>query len=605
MIFGNYRDVPPQETIIRIRKILNELGIFVYEKSWQKMGNNNFSVRIEDAAIPGVGTNGKGISRAYALASAYAEFLERLQNNILYFRDFGLMPYKLNFPDEIEVSNPGHINKLVIMATIGEKEFEKLLNKEKKVKCLPYYSVFKKKVEYLPHDLILSAIGGANGMCAGNCYEEAIVHGICEIFERHMLKKIYFTDSFNAPSIPLEALTEFSVYKLIEEFLENNYHIIVKDLTNGGVLPVLGVIAINPDRTKYKFSTASEVLFETALQRCLTEIGQGFSHYDFEDSMLYLDFSKDQFKKNEFSSDEKQKMFEFNKNKVTHDGQIPVSIFEDSGSKTSNSFNKAFLKEFKNSKEALKFLLVLLNAKNYELFIRDVSCLGFPSFHVYIPKLSELWNWNNHENLNLFIASEKRKKLSSLFKIKKMTAAELSDLANYLESQMDNPDMMNFRDKNISFILRSFRIDKRSDFSNLDTIILMVLIFHKLKNYRKASYYLDLYLKKNKNINHMGYFTCASYYFKMKAIGYTEEITTKNLYELFDEKNIEEVLSDLSDSEKSFDYYTLPNCGFCKDCPIENDCYFPNWKVVISNLNKKLKNNILGQEKLREILENL
>jgi hypothetical protein len=91
----------------------------------------------------------------------------------------------------------------------------------------------------------------------------------------------------------------------------------------------------------------------------------------------------------------------------------------------------------------------------------------------------------------------------------------------------------------------------------------------------------------------------------MKAIGYTEEITTKNLYELFDEKNIEEVLSDLSDSEKSFDYYTLPNCGFCKDCPIENDCYFPNWKVVISNLNKKLKNNILGQEKLREILENL
>ena len=46
-----------------------------------------YSVRIKDETT-GTGTNGKGTTPAFALASAYAEFIERLSNIHLYPRSF-------------------------------------------------------------------------------------------------------------------------------------------------------------------------------------------------------------------------------------------------------------------------------------------------------------------------------------------------------------------------------------------------------------------------------------------------------------------------------------------------------------------------------------
>ena len=82
-----YKARKPEETIFLIRKILHEkLGILLKEEHY--VGDANFySCRIHIAnnslSDLNIGTNGKGMQFEYALASAYGEFMERLQNQML------------------------------------------------------------------------------------------------------------------------------------------------------------------------------------------------------------------------------------------------------------------------------------------------------------------------------------------------------------------------------------------------------------------------------------------------------------------------------------------------------------------------------------------
>lgn len=72
-----YKECLPEETVERIKCILQEMGIELEER-WGTTGIRGFyTLRVN---VPGasLGTNGKGASKEYARASAYAEFMERL-----------------------------------------------------------------------------------------------------------------------------------------------------------------------------------------------------------------------------------------------------------------------------------------------------------------------------------------------------------------------------------------------------------------------------------------------------------------------------------------------------------------------------------------------
>ena len=78
----HYKEKQPEETVGQIQKILKNLEINVTEK-WQKkssIGTYALRLKIENMDI---GVNGKGINKIYAQASAYAELIERLQNDLL------------------------------------------------------------------------------------------------------------------------------------------------------------------------------------------------------------------------------------------------------------------------------------------------------------------------------------------------------------------------------------------------------------------------------------------------------------------------------------------------------------------------------------------
>ena len=77
-----FKDASPVETVNNIIRMFNDAGLSVTEV-WKDSGLSNcYSLR---ATIDGteLGTNGKGITRELARASAYAELIERFQSGHL------------------------------------------------------------------------------------------------------------------------------------------------------------------------------------------------------------------------------------------------------------------------------------------------------------------------------------------------------------------------------------------------------------------------------------------------------------------------------------------------------------------------------------------
>ena len=193
MIKKPYKADTPTGTVNRIRNIIATHVLPVKEKSLGD-GRDFFSCRIylshgEDSSI---GTNGKGMNQEYALASGYAEFMERFQNRVIVYPN----PANINsscrfFPDEkaYELNHDdaiAAIKKYVprVLSSTG------LCSATLEGVSLPFYHVNSGKVQEVPYSLI-RWINGSNGMCAGNIREEALVQGFCEVFERYCIQEMY------------------------------------------------------------------------------------------------------------------------------------------------------------------------------------------------------------------------------------------------------------------------------------------------------------------------------------------------------------------------------------------------------------------------------
>lgn len=217
--YSNLKDDLPENTIEKIKNILNDLDIQTEEILIDKKQCsilNSLSVQLE--RCDAFSTNGKGTSLLNAKASAYAEFIERLQNNIL-------INFQLNnhyFSIDEEMKDVEALFESSLKDTINDKKVlywsNKLANKlvidlnnEDKTIFVPFYSLREKKVMKLPI-LIFRLFQTSNGMAAGNTIEEALVQGLSEICERFTMKKI-IEKNVSIPDIPEEEYIEYKNIK--------------------------------------------------------------------------------------------------------------------------------------------------------------------------------------------------------------------------------------------------------------------------------------------------------------------------------------------------------------------------------------------------------
>ena len=396
----HYKDKTPENTVAYLIGILRDLGLKVSERWYNDEVAQTHSLRVRFQGTD-FGSNGKGVSKAYARASAYAELFERLQNGILVRcrkNQEDILKEKYGFRktvdekycsiDELLVQNDAFMRYVLKEQGCIKNDTEWIynalyellkfdLNEQGKVLCLPFYSVDEDNVVYLPYNLYMNYYG-SNGMAAGNSPEEAMVQGISEIIERYVQKKIHLEQP-SLPEIPEFYLKKFPYLEERYNEIKNsnkNYVIKLFDCSFGGKYPVAGLAVIEKNTGKYGLKFGCHPDFAIAIERTITEASQGHKVTEYANRSIFDFFNKAVTSEINIT----------NGYKYGH-AQFPYQIFDNNADYAWGNWEK---QSQLSNKDLLKRWVVELRKEGKDILVRDAGYLGFPSYHIIIPGFSEI-----------------------------------------------------------------------------------------------------------------------------------------------------------------------------------------------------------------------
>ncbi len=581
---AKYKDRDPIDTIFDIRDKLNQIGVFLIEENWFSIENNCYSVNLVDSLGNGA-SNGKGVTRELALASAYGEFIERLQGNCMINKRFGSKEFD-DMADCFEsiVCTPDEVfeaHRMLIDENSEEKikSFVKEMGLKSKVL---YRNILNGDSTYLSDELI-DVLCGSNGLCAGNTPEEAMLQGLCEIAERYSMRQFYLDSTLSLSRIPESELERLPVYSLIQNIRESGYELQIKDATLGGVLPVVVLVLFNKKQSGYILNWGASPILSVAIERCITEVFQGANIVD--DVFLPFNF-KNYRNRFEIELDAQQKKYlEFYISCRTGRGYVPDSFFRKG---MVGKYKNAFQDNYMSQYNSLNFMIEKLSIFTDKIFGKDCSLLGFPTYRIYIPGISDIFvgsqladlinNTLKYRNWRSVITSLRQSSDDDLSKV----AIELKE---YLETPMgwyescstESNWKMHF--KNIIGINGAIKYYEQ--FQN--PYIFLSILFLRVGDYKNAYEQLATLIKKLPD-NSSPYLACCALFFKLRA----KETKLKDcgliLAEYFPLEIVNQVISDISDPKAAFNYLILPNCPNCMECDLQSQCNYKYWKKLKTSI---------------------
>jgi YcaO-like protein with predicted kinase domain len=292
-------------------------------------------------------------------------------------------------------------------------------NPDLKITGVPYSDIFNNKSEYFPFRA-LQAIVGSNGMCSGNTREEALIQGLSEICERFVLKALYLSP-FCPPDIPIKWFEGHDIYNKIILLNEvEKYHVEIKDCSMNQSLPVIGVL-VKSGADKYAFHLGADPSPVTALERGFTEMYQGGSINFLSVSELLknqpYNLKTDFWKRN------------FSMTISSYSGHWPGKILNNDPSYSFTGFSHPVSV---SDDDDLQYLYNLIKDLGRKIFIRDNSFLGQPSYHVYIPGMSEITNVPDDSFLKVFLDFDEH--IPVISNLKDSDVAERAKMAEAVKS---------------------------------------------------------------------------------------------------------------------------------------------------------------------------
>ena len=627
MEFRQYKTLPPLETINNIREILKDLGMFTIEHHYRRDGFY-YSCRVfidnNNLHVLDVGTNGKGMTTEYALASGYGELMERIQNrmflkNTFYatlnsinknsqYTDFidilkkgGLILNFRYYPDErsytveslrnllfqIQVYMPSIYNQVDARNILyyaedgGEYRWKEsgglVMKPQLSLLEAPYYNVNKNICEYLPFQLIRLS-SSSTGMCAGNTPEEAILQGINEIFERYVLQRIYI-DKITPPQIPATLFSNSKILNKLESLrIIHGINYEIKDCSLGKGFPVIGLLLIDTRNNKYTFRLGAAANSTIALERCYTEIFQGvqelnmqFNDIDFDTSLI--DYQA-----------------EYEKNVVNGTGRFPEELFLETPSYV---FDETSWKVYKSDKEELHAYCDFIALQGYTLYVRDNSFLNFPAYHVYIPGLSDVSHhlFGLQKLVNRVFNYDINNYILPQYQIKSLDEDGLKQLLESVEKQKENHYIE----------LVPYNI---SPHNKINRNLLLSLLYIRLGDYLSAFKNMRNYLLHTKSNGvkiETYYFALRDYYYWMHKLDGQEAGVQSILGKLYGEQLSKEVVNDMKSRDEVFKNFRFPNCFNCSTCQSASQCYFFDILRIEARIQQRYNKNQPQQENLKEI----
>ncbi|MDD3453653.1 MAG: YcaO-like family protein [Bacilli bacterium] len=378
------KDKTSSDTINTIKQILKDNNINVRLKGLRRSLKGSYSIRLE--LDNGKGSNGKGTSLSLAKASAYAELIERLQSNMLNKRRI--------FSNKIDKKHYLFDSILSTASANYKKDFFKLddiyFNLDKAV------NIKDGTTELLPINAICSFCH-TNGLASGNTYEEAINQAIFEIFERYCYQKL-LTGEYNIKNIDILTypITKNNK-KMLDALNKVGFTYYIKDCSLGKY-PVIGFLLFDKEHKNYTFTMGSDTSFNIALSRCITEMMQGVNFKELKQKMIPYETQEELVKLYGKSFKSYNWLRCFNNN----NGYLINKFFSNEYININNLCFKDYLT---TNIEILDYLKIIIDKK---IFIIDYNTLGFNTYRVYIPSMTEV-DCFDYEDLNINMNYEKLK----------------------------------------------------------------------------------------------------------------------------------------------------------------------------------------------------
>ncbi len=300
--FDQDKILAPEETVNRFSEKLKKVNLDILKRT-VRIDNRRLDIPVyfslcgKDARST-IGTKkqmGKGGTPSQAEASAVMELAER-------FSFFSFIKNSDNFFSEKFCNLKDKALSFDMIAKSVHDESADLPATRKIFENLPLkwtwgYNLTRQEETLIPFDWFF-AINEFNGPSAGNCVEEAISQGICEIVERHT-SSIVSHNQLKVPAIRIDSATDSLVVEMVGKYRKAGVRLFVSDFTLDTGIPTVGVLAYDPNT----FPALSEIVWtagttphpQKAFSRALTEVAQLAG--DFETGSNYVASGLPKFKK--------------------------------------------------------------------------------------------------------------------------------------------------------------------------------------------------------------------------------------------------------------------------------------------------------------------
>ena len=365
--FDQDKIVSPEETVARFKNRLKTVNLDILEET-VRIDNGRLNIPVYFSvcgrdALEIIGTKkqmGKGGTPSQSEASAVMELAERFS-----FFSFWKNPKNFRLDTYKNVKHealPFETIAKSVHDESGELDRAREIFEDLPLKWALGCNMTKNREILIPFDWFF-AINEFNGPSAGNCVEEAMSQGICELVERHV-SSIISREKMNVPAIDLDTVTDALTRELIEKFKHAGIELYASDFSLNTGIPSVGVLAYDPTTFPHK----SEIVWtagttpdpQKSLSRGLTEVAQLAG--DFNSGSNYVASGLPKFR------DLAEAHFIMNP-----DRSVPISSLP-------NLSNENIRVEVENCIGALDHM-------NMELFAVDVMHphLRIPAFYTIIP----------------------------------------------------------------------------------------------------------------------------------------------------------------------------------------------------------------------------
>ena len=273
--------LPPEETVLRFKEKLKRVDLDLLEET-MRIDSGRLDIPVyfsrcgRDAAAV-IGTKkqmGKGATPQQAEASAVMELAER-------FSFFSFLKNPHNFRVDTYRNLQGSAIPFELIARSVHNDSEDRDVSRKIFETIPLqwtraFNLTRNQEVLIPFNWFYT-INEFNGPSAGNCIEEALLQGICEIVERHV-SSIVSRSRLKVPAIHPDSATDQMVVAMLGKYRRAGIRLYLSDFSLDMGIPSVGVLAYDP----LNFPGKSEIVWtagttpdpDKALSRALTEVAQ-------------------------------------------------------------------------------------------------------------------------------------------------------------------------------------------------------------------------------------------------------------------------------------------------------------------------------------------